>query len=147
MRPAGTGTLRTTTDKEHHLSDSFCSMRLQFPNELVEREPGGCRVAEEVRHERPQAALVFVWGSCFRRGRSHERSDAASGLENTGSLELAIDACDRVRVDLECHGELSDRGQLVAESEAPRGNRGAQSAVELRVDGRPIARVEVDDRH
>src|SRR5687767_4780412 len=82
----------------------------------------------------------------LRRG-GHERPHSAPGFEDAAAFEFGIDACDGIGVDLNIHRQLPDRGQLGAWTKRPCGDGGPQSALELRVDGRAVARIDPDKRH
>ena len=76
------------------------------------------------------------------RRRVDKRSDTAPRLEDAVALELGVDACDRVGVDLELDGQLPHRRQLIAGAQAAGGNRRAQAAIELCVDRGAIPCVD-----
>jgi hypothetical protein len=59
------------------------------------------------------------------RGCENERADAALRFDDAGAFELRIDASDGVGVDSKLHGELADRGELLAGLHAPGGDGGA----------------------
>jgi hypothetical protein len=122
-------------------------MGLQFCNELVGTESCRRGIAEHVSHQRAQAAVVFVRGAGLGWGRAHKRADAATGLEHSGSFELAVDARDGVGVDSKIDGELADGGKLIPEAQPAGRNGGSQPALELCVDGRPVTRIELNDSH
>jgi len=83
----------------------------------------------------------------FRRRGDDERADAAARFQNAGAFELRIDTRHGVRVDAQFDRELTDGRQLVAGDEAAGGDRGAQCPIELRVDRRPVPRIDGDDSH
>ena len=114
-------------------------MRAQGADHVVQREPGRVGVGQHAGHEGPQAAIVLArWMRPGGAGRD-ERSDAAPGLDDAGTLQFGVDAGDGVGVDPEIDGELADGRQLIARPDAAGGNRGAEPAFELRVDGRGIS--------
>ena len=90
---------------------------------------------------------MFTRWTSLRWGGTDEGADPTPCFKYAGPLELRVDAGDGVRVDPEGHRELSDRGQLVARSDAFRGNRRPQAAFQLGVDGRAVPRVDTDDIH
>ena len=111
------------------------------------RESRGGGVGEHAGDERAQPALVLARRLRLRGRGGDERSDAAPRLDDAGALELGVDARDGVGVDAEVDRQLADGRQLVAGPQAAGGDRGAQAALELRVDRRGIAWVDGDDAH
>ena len=94
------------------------------------------------------AAARFFGGSRFGSARGpDERPDAAPRFDDAAALELGVDAGDGVRVDPQLDRELADGRQLVARAEPAGGNRRAQSALELRVNGRRVAGINGNDTH
>src|SRR5262245_63105027 len=91
--------------------------------------------------------MMLVRRTRLLRRRADERTDAAPGFENALSLVIVVDPRDGVGVDLKVDCQLADRGQLIADFEATRGDRGAQRTFDLGVDRRGIPRVDVNDRH
>ena len=59
------------------------------------------------------------------------------------ALEREVDLRHRVRIDARLDRELAHRRQLIAGLEPARGDRNADGAVELRVNGRRIAGIDV----
>src|SRR5262245_4481566 len=82
----------------------------------------------------------------LRRG-ADERSDAAPRLEHAVALEMRVDAGDGVRVDAQVDGKLADGGELIAGAQASGRDGRPQTALDLCVDWRRIARVDGNDAH
>src|SRR5262245_17058167 len=114
---------------------------------LGDGQPRGVRVMQDARHERLDAPLVLVgWMSLCRCCRD-ERSEAAFGLDDASALELDVNPCYGVGVDLEMHGELPHGRKLVAGFQSSRRDRRTQPALELGIYRRWITRVDGDDIH
>jgi len=122
-------------------------LRAQGTDHIVQSEPGCVGVGQHAGDEGPQAAIVLARWMRPRGAGSDKRSDAAPGLDDAGALQLGIDAGHGVGVDPEIDGELADRRQLIARPYAAGGNRGAEPAFELRVDGRGVAWIDREQRH
>src|SRR5262245_47769520 len=118
-------------------------LRADLAGDFVGRETGGAGVGERAGDERAEPALVFARRTGFRRRCADERADAAPCLEHALALEVGIDARHGVGVDAQIDGQLADRRQLIARPEPPRGDRGAQRALDLGVNRRLIAGVDV----
>src|SRR5437867_3241316 len=125
----------------------YSRVRFEFSDDLIECESGGGGVGQDAGDKRAPPPLVFARRPGLGRRGGHERPDAAAGFEDARPFELCVHAGNRVGVDAEVDGQLADRGQLDARGEAARRDRRPQPAFELRVDGRPVARVDRDDAH
>jgi hypothetical protein len=122
-------------------------LRAQGTGHIVESEPGRVGVGQLAGDAGPLASIVLArWMRSRGAGRDN-RSDAAPGLDDAGTLELGVDAGYGVGVDPEIDGELADRRQLIARPDTAGGNRRAEPALELRVDGRRVAWVDGQERH
>ena len=117
-------------------------MRAHLGGDIVDAESSGGRVGEHAGDERAQLTAVMVRRLSLLRRRNDERPDAAPRVDDTGALELGVDARDGVGVDAEVDGELADGRELIADMEAAGRDRGAKAAVELRVDRGAIPRVD-----
>lgn len=122
-------------------------MGAQRRDDLIDSEPRGVGVGEHARGEGAQPSFVLARRAGLRRRGADEGSDAASRLDDSGTLELRVDARDRVRVDAQIDGELADRGQLVARAQTARSDCRAESAFELRVNRRLVARINRNEAH
>src|SRR5262249_20262373 len=116
-------------------------------DDLSGGEPVGGRVGEDTRDERLETALVFACRTGLGGGRGDERPDAAARLEDALAFEVGVDARDGIGIDAELDGELADRGKLIPDLQPPRRDRGAEGALDLRVDRSGVALVDVDDSH
>src|ERR1043166_8389382 len=76
-------------------------------------------------------------GTFVRAGRA----EARPASEHARRLK-AFDPRDRVRVDLELHGQLTHGRQLIPGLQPARGNRCPQAPLHLRVDWGRVGRVE-----
>lgn len=114
-------------------------------NYIADGEPRRVGISQHPRGEGTQPALLLPGRMRLRRCGVDERADSALGLDDPGAFELRVDARDRVGVDLEIHRKLADGRQLITLAKAASGNRRAQSALELRVDGRGVVCVDGDN--
>ena len=110
-------------------------------------KPAATGIGEQSGDEGSQPPLVLLRRMRLCRRGGHERADAAAGLQDARAFELHIDARHGVGVEAQFDGELADGRQLIADGEPPGRNRRAQRTIELRVDRRPVARIDGDDRH
>ena len=122
-------------------------MGVELGTQLVEREPRGIGLREHFGDEGAQPSFVLARRPRLGRSRRHERADTPTRLKHAGPLEVRVDARDGVGVDPQVHRQLSDRRQLVAGTQPSGGHGGPQAALELRVDGGSIAKVDGDDSH
>src|SRR5262245_8994662 len=122
-------------------------MGVEMRDELVGGKAGGVRVGQDARRERAQTPGVLARRARFGGRRADERPDAAAGFENALPFEVGVDARHGVGVDLEIDGELTNGRQLVAGGDAARRDGRLEGALDLRVDGRRIARVDLNHRH
>ena len=123
-------------------------MRRQFGDHIGDGESSGVGVGENTSDEGAQATRALLRGPGFRRAcGTDERSDAAPGFEDSGALEVGVDAGDRIGIDAEVDRELADGRQLIPRPQPARGNRGAKAPLELGVKRRAVARIDRDNAH
>ena len=144
------GAVRTSEDDGGHYASPPCGSRfraVEGGQQIVDGEAGGVGVGQHARDERAQPPVALARRMRLGRRGADERSDAAPGLDDAGTLELAVHPRHRVGVDAELHRQLTHGRQLIAGAQAARGNRRAQPTLELGVDRRRVARVDRDDVH
>ena len=83
-------------------------------DKIAQREAGRVGVGENAGGECAQPSIALAGWMCFARRRGDERPHAAFRLDDAGVFELGVDSRDRIGVDAQVHGELTDRRQLVA---------------------------------
>ena len=93
-------------------SCSFCDGR-QLGNHIGDGESGRVGVGEDANGKGPQPRRVRPAAGLLRRGED-ERPDAAPCFDDARALELGVDAGDRVGVDAQLDGELTDGRKLLA---------------------------------
>src|SRR5262249_49493253 len=120
------------------------AVRLQFGDDFFERESLERGFTERIGDKGSETTRMFIAGARLVSRSLDERPDAATGLEDARAFELAVHARDGVGVDPQVHGELADSGQLVARLQPARGDCRPDTSVELSVDGRSVARIDVD---
>ena len=105
------------------------------------RQPAdGRRVAATAARVRGARSRPWVGG--HRRWREHERPDAALRGEHARPFQLGVHLGDGVGVHLEVHGELAHGRQAIAHGEPALRDRRTDAAIELRIDGSRIVRVD-----
>ena len=114
---------------------------------FVDGKPRTVGIRQQACHERTELPALFSGGSCFEPARRHERTDAAARFEHAGPFEVRVHARNRVRVDAQLDRELTDSWQLIAGVQPPGGDGGSQTVLDLRVDGRPVPRVDREESH
>ena len=98
-------------------------------------------IGQHARDEGPETPSVLVRWPRRSGAYTYKRANAAACFKDAGSLEFRVDARDSIGVDAQLHGELTDRGQLLARLEAPDGDGGPKGALQLRIDWSPVAGV------
>jgi hypothetical protein len=123
-------------------------MRRQLGEHIGDGESSCIGVGEDTGDERAQAAGAFLRRSGFGgAGRADERSDAATRFEHASAFKIGVDAGDGVGVHAQVDSELPDGRKLISGLQTTRGDGGAQSALELRVNRGAVARVNRNDAH
>jgi len=122
-------------------------MRVQLGEKFVEAESGGGGITQHLSGEGPQPAIVLVRRAGVRGVGAYERPDTASRFNDACAFQLAVDAGYGVGVDTQLDSELSDRWELVAEVQSTGGDGRAQPSIELRVNWRSVAWIQLNDSH
>ena len=109
---------------------------------FVDGEPRAVGVRQQACDERSKFSAFFSGRSRLEPARGHERSDAATRFEDAGPFEIGVDARDGIGVDAQLDRELTNGWQLIAGVQPASSDGGAQTVLDLRVDGRRVPRVD-----
>ena len=133
-----------TEDGSHYVSPSDV---FEVQTEIAQREAGASASARtRVANARSRRSR---WrGGCASLG-VEVTNDPTPRLrfDDAGAFQLGVDARHGIGVDAQVHRELPDGRQLVARPQPARGDRRPQPALELRVNRRCVARIDLHDVH
>ena len=80
----------------------------------------------------------------FHRPTSDKGARSHLSLHETGKLELGVSATDRIWVDLQIDGELTDRGQTISRCDGLSGHGSLHLVDDLSVEGHTALEIELN---